>query len=405
MLASLYVVGQPIYANDTWIHLALGEAFAAIGPWLATDPHLFTAQGPPAPSSWLAALALFEIQDRFGLQALRIVHAVSVASILSLAWYVLRKLSRSSEMASALLVGFVTLATYRLVQLRPDLFSIAAVLTLYPLVWAPAHGPSRRALLGAAGLSLVWANVHPAFLLGPLLVLGTSFAAWIDSRWSRSESFGARAALRARRLAAAGSAMLAASTINPQGLRAHAAYFAAGGDTSGLAMVSDEWGRTNLLSWPVPTLPPTIAAWLVVWLCVAGLGVCAVLALGSRDVDAGAELPPHKDRVLIALAGAGIAASIAATRFLWLDVFALGITGSMLTRARASDSTAALRSTLIAIFTLVATWTHFQFRLADRFPLRACRHVGLRDRLPRGEILRTRDLVSCRYGGPGTNLQ
>ena len=32
--ATLYLVGQPIYANDTWIHLALGDAFASEGPWL-----------------------------------------------------------------------------------------------------------------------------------------------------------------------------------------------------------------------------------------------------------------------------------------------------------------------------------------------------------------------------------
>ena len=37
VLITLALVGQPIYANDTWIHLALGEAFASQGPLLAAD--------------------------------------------------------------------------------------------------------------------------------------------------------------------------------------------------------------------------------------------------------------------------------------------------------------------------------------------------------------------------------
>ncbi|MGY8738985.1 MAG: hypothetical protein ACKVIW_15880, partial [bacterium] len=56
VLITLALVGQPIYANDTWIHLALGEAFASQGPLLAADPHLFAAPGPPSPSSWLGSL-------------------------------------------------------------------------------------------------------------------------------------------------------------------------------------------------------------------------------------------------------------------------------------------------------------------------------------------------------------
>ena len=86
LLAALtvWLAGQPLYANDTWIHLALGRAFAAGGPWLAVDPYLFAAPGPPDPSSWLGAITLFEIQSLLGLQALRVFHAAFVAVTLGL---------------------------------------------------------------------------------------------------------------------------------------------------------------------------------------------------------------------------------------------------------------------------------------------------------------------------------
>ena len=41
---------------------------------------------------------------------------------------------------------------------------------------------------------------------------------------------------------------------------------ASGAATPELASISDEWNPTDLLAWPAPFLPPTVAAWLACWL-------------------------------------------------------------------------------------------------------------------------------------------
>ena len=64
---------------------------------------------------------------------------------------------------------FLVLAWYRLVQLRPELLTLAGVLCLQHLLFAPAL-PSWRRVAASVGLVWLWANVHAAFMLGPLLI-------------------------------------------------------------------------------------------------------------------------------------------------------------------------------------------------------------------------------------------
>ncbi|MBK7948525.1 MAG: hypothetical protein IPK00_07210 [Deltaproteobacteria bacterium] len=336
-LATVVLVGQPIYANDTWIHLALGRAFAAEGPWLAADPYLFAAPGPPSPSSWLGSAAIFGIWSTTGFDGLRLVHGLLVLGILVLAWHVLRRAGASAALAGAGVVGFVVLATYRLVQLRPDLFTMVATLALFPLLVADRSGPDGRRIAAAALLAAVWSNVHAAFVLGPVLVLAASaavaVATWIPRRSTAEIEDGNRTAERKRalRLGLAGAAMAIASLANPQGPSAHLAYLESGRETLDLAAISDEWNPTDLFAWPVPFLPPTIAAWLLCWLGVVGLTVAIGLFLRERRRGR-AESVGAIDPALLALAGAGLFAAVRASRFLWLGIFVLALLGSILCR-------------------------------------------------------------------------
>src|SRR5262249_55732278 len=119
----LVAVGQPIFTDDLWWHLALGKAFGKGGPWLDADPLLFTAPGPPAVSSWLADLALAGILHAGGFAALRLTHVAAVGGILALAWALLERAGGSRPAASLATSAFVPLAAYRLVQLRPELWT------------------------------------------------------------------------------------------------------------------------------------------------------------------------------------------------------------------------------------------------------------------------------------------
>lgn len=365
--ATLYLAAQPIYANDTWIHLALGEHFLRHGPWLDADPHLFAAPGPPSPASWLGAAAFFAIQDRFGFPALRAFHALLVALILVLVWKLQFKAVRSATFASTGLVAFIVLSTYRLVQLRPELFTIAACLLLHPLVLAPRHGPSRRATLAAALLTLVWSNVHPAFALGPLLVLGTAAAvaaaSFVLPTGVEPDGAIAPERRRAARLGWAGVAMTVAGTVNPLGPSAYAAYFDGERDNLPLAAVRDEWNATNLLAWPTSGTTPSIAAWLVAWLCVAGVVLAGVRFVMERR-RADRATAPAVDPGLLAAAVAGMAAAAVASRFLWMASFAFPLLARALPRATSPVAWARARnlaaSAACTVFVLLAVPLHFE---------------------------------------------
>ncbi len=336
-LATLLLVAQPIFANDTWIHLALGRAFAASGPWLEVDPHLFTAPGPPSPSSWLGAVALYGIQAQLGFTALRIFHGLLVGGILACAWMTLYRISDSRWVASAGLVVFVLLSTYRLVQLRPELFSIAATILVVLLLVGHRRPPSKGEVAFAVALGLVWANTHAAFLLGPLLILAAGASLQLFGLVAIREG-DSRDRVRGNRLVVAGALVAVATVLNPQGWSAHWAYFAAGGETLSLGAVSDEWRPTNLFALPRPRLPPTWGGWIACWLSLVGL----VFAGHRCFREARAATPPDQRKVdpaMLAIAAAGLAAAIFASRFLWLGLFALAVGGALSAHAGRPRST------------------------------------------------------------------
>jgi hypothetical protein len=146
----LLASGQPIVTDDTWWHLALGEAFAREGPRLAADPLLFTAPGPPSPASWAADVILFGLERGAGFTGLRLAHVALVAGILALAGSLLWRASRSAATAGLGTAAFAVCAAYRLVQIRPHLFSMIATLVLARLLFDRSDVPSWRRIAFAA---------------------------------------------------------------------------------------------------------------------------------------------------------------------------------------------------------------------------------------------------------------
>jgi hypothetical protein len=318
----LVAVGQPLFTDDAWWHLALGEAYAQQGPWLAEDPLLYTAPGPPAPAAWLADLALFGVWRGAGFEGLRIAHVLTVAAILALAWSLLRRASGSRIAASLGSGAFAVLGAYRLVQLRPHLLTILATLVLYRLLLEEAAPPSRRRLALAVGLLALWANAHGGFLLGPIL-LAAAVGGLLLAAPLRPSERRARDRARAKRLAVALGLGLLATLANPDGVAQHLAYFSAGVDSPALARVADEWARFDPFRLPLPNLPPSPLAWGLVWGLLAAAPVTAFGAARRwrRGDDRNAESDP--DPALVALAATSLAALLLAVRFLWLGIFPL----------------------------------------------------------------------------------
>jgi hypothetical protein len=354
-VAGLVVVaaGQPLFAEDSWWHLGMGEVYTASGPWLDADPFLFTAPGPPAPAAWLSDLALFGVERAFGFRGLRIAHALVAAAILAAAWWGLRRAGGSSEFASLGTELFAALAAYRLFQLRPDLFTILATLLLVGLLIREGELPSWRRVIAAAGLFALWANAHGGFVLGLGLLAAAPLGLALAGALQPAQR--TRHLRRARRLAAALALACLASLANPTGIGSHRLYFDAGSETPELALVADEWAPVRLFQLPVPSLPPSPLAWGVVW-CLLVLTPCVVLrharARGRGETSPVAE---PLDPALVAIAAASLAAMLSAVRLLWLGIFPLLVVArcaralGLLSPARRSWSgAAAVAATLLA---------------------------------------------------------
>ena len=330
----LVAVGQPIVSDDLWWHLALGDAYLAGGPGLERDPLLFTSAGPPPPTSWLADVLLRVVWNHAGFPGLRIFHVGLVATFFLLVWKNLRHVSRSATTASFATALVAVLTAYRLVQLRPHLATLIAAMVLHGLLFRDSRLPSWQKASAAILLMGLWANLHPAYPLGPLLVAATSLGLLSFSflpALLRLDLAGGSGAptytafrVRAIRLAWIAGMGFVASLVNPLGVKGYLAAFEAGRGGKGLAVVVDEWSRIDLFTWPTASLPPSPMNWVIVWILILTIPAATVWSFrsGWQEMRREGSISPfdHKlaDPVLITLAWIGLVATLMATRFAWM---------------------------------------------------------------------------------------
>ena len=319
VLAALVVglAAGPLTTNDLWWHLAHGQAYATSGPWLASDPCLATAVEGPIPHQWLFALAAHGVERVSGLHGLRVLHALAAAGIV---WLALARFRRAAgRLAPACLATavFLVLSWYRLVQLRPELFSIFAALLLCVLLFEP-RVPSWRRVLAAVVLLAVWANVHAAFLVGPLLIAAAG--AGVLVRWRLGDAAVERR--RAGRLASALGLGLFAALANPRGTGQHLAFLSATEDGA-IWSVVDEWARFDPFAHSNFDPAVSLLAWWTTDFLIVGFAVLAVIG-GVRFVRApSATRLDEVDPVGLMLGIAGVVAMLTSIRFLWLSIFPL----------------------------------------------------------------------------------
>lgn len=345
---TLVAVAQPLFTEDMWWHLSMGRAYAAEGPWLASDPNLFTAVGPPSPAAWLSSLALYGLQHSVGFQGLRLAHLALVALILGFAWSSLFRVSGSRAYASAATALFTCVSAYRLFQLRPDLVSLlGAVLLIWLVVLeqrtasgiaapgAPASVESsklRSRLASAVLLMVFWANAHAGFLLGPILI-ASAIGGLLFARIARriGAPIQAEPAGRMRYLSIALALGLLATFVNPTGAAPHMLYFSAGTASPDLSLVADEWARINLFALPTANLPPSLQTWGVIWGLLVASPLAAVLAFRKtwrqHDNSAGESQLGKVDPALVGMAAVSLVAMLSAVRFAWMGIFPLLLIG------------------------------------------------------------------------------
>ena len=258
----LHLVGAPIATDDVWWHLRLGEEYTVHGPWLASDPLLYTAvEGAPPPHAWLFGVAVSAVDRSLGLHGLRVVHVAIVVFIIGLAYSIFRRESGVRAPAFLATIVFLVLTADRLPRLRPDLFSISAALLLYLLLLQGDEPPSWRRVAASVLLVLVWANFHAAFAVGPLFLVAALFGLAVriglrrfkDARGRELPESGGASASEGHWIRAVATALvlgLLAALLNPRGIEQHLSFLSSASG-SALWAIADDWaGLPSLLLEP-----------------------------------------------------------------------------------------------------------------------------------------------------------
>ncbi len=152
--------------GDLSRHMAMGEHMLRNG-FIRTDLFSFTKAGEPFVAyEWLSQLVYALLHDFGGIAAVAICAAMIIAAAYALV--VRFMLRRGVDPMLAYLVGIAAAVLGAVHWLaRPHLFTFVALALLLEIM----EGEGRRRLWLAAPLFLVWANLHPGFVIG-LILLG-----------------------------------------------------------------------------------------------------------------------------------------------------------------------------------------------------------------------------------------
>ena len=323
----LVLAAGPIDTSDFWFHARAGEMYASEGPWPKEDRMLHTAHADaPVQHEWLFGVGLYALDATGGFPLVRVVHAGFVLLILFLVGWLFLRTGASHAAAFTATLGFVVLAWPRLIQMRPDLVTIPATLGLFAILMTPREAPSWKRVAAACALTLVWANVHSLFGLGPPLVLAGLTGVVVRAlvlRWAGLPG-GDREWHRARRLGFAVLAMLGVALANPRGWQQHLTFFSSSRN-AGIWAIRDEWLPFNPFVLPssLGFSPISDLAWGLTDLLAVGV-VLAVLVGGVRFVwRRDATSLDAVDPALLAWSVASLIAIAVSVRFLWLSIFPL----------------------------------------------------------------------------------
>ena len=264
-LATLYRSG----AYDYWFHLGAGRAIREHGfphreVWCAV-----AVQQAPFLAGWPYQVALHEISRWTGDAGVALWRAGWTALAAALAVGIVRLIGAASW--PAIVLGLLALAASRdALRVRPEqALLVLSLFVIYELERARRHPADRtRRLVPAQAL---WANLHPAWLLGPLVAWIYSILEW----WKESAAAPDPAAPRpnrSQRWMILGLVLWAASVLTPTPLLGLATplHFLEPYHLDSLAAPLDwlhRWSWSRDASDPFTALA---AVWLLGW-AVAGL--------------------------------------------------------------------------------------------------------------------------------------
>jgi len=210
---------RPVWNNDIWYLLREAGDIVASGEIPRVDQYSAVAAGRPyLAHEWLSGLIFLGVFKLGGGEALTVFRSLIMLAILLLLWFSLEKRARGF-VVTTLLLALVAYIILERLFVRPHAFTL-----LFLCVWVFALERWRRQrrlryLIILVPLQILWANLHGGYIIALVLgVMMTGSAAFlvIFPSWSKDESYDWSDVLK---LALLTVACLAASLVNPHGLR------------------------------------------------------------------------------------------------------------------------------------------------------------------------------------------
>ncbi|MEO8332922.1 MAG: hypothetical protein ABI479_10860 [Gallionella sp.] len=183
----------PIGLGDVYWHLNGGRWIWEHGALPDSDPFTFTfgdnldvRQRLILQGYWLAQLLFFAVYAAFGPWGLVILKAALFVTLYWLVWRTMLR-ARVEPLLGLLVVVTLPWLLYRYDELRPQIFSFIGVVLVYMNLSAALENLRNgvehpRALFALPFIMLLWANLHPGYILGWVVIIvmlaGAAFDRW-----------------------------------------------------------------------------------------------------------------------------------------------------------------------------------------------------------------------------------
>lgn len=241
----------PLRNNDLWWHLAAGRWMVDNLSFPGLDPFSHTQfMGRWVDNEWLGELLFYGAWRIAGNAGLILLRALLLTTVFVLLREYLRSARRPSMTFPAMVAAIAI--SYSWWELRPSLFSLIGTLLLLIVLERVRRGRSEAWLLPC--LFLPWANLHPGFLFGLLILAATVASLWLEPALPGIRKFSSDAKLRVRlSVWCALSALV--TLVNPYGARVFSQQF---------VIARNLRYRELLDEWAPPSVPFLVLALVVV---------------------------------------------------------------------------------------------------------------------------------------------
>ncbi len=272
VLSLVFVVSlnlTPIYTNDFWLHLKVGDMIRETGDIPDTVLFTFTEakDNELFAHEWLPALILSFLYSHIGYSGMVGFKCFLAVAVFFLAFRLSFYVSRDSSISLFLAALCMLTINFR-THMRPEIFALVYFLIHLNLMQAFLRTRDFRWLLGLLPLSVLWANSHGSFLVNlglPLLfLLGVALNDWWTARTKNRKIESDQIKRVYLPLMIVNALIAALSFLNPYGIRLLIHSF---------SLSQDLYIKQNIIEW-FPMFHPFIRRYFYFKLY---LFFCAVL--------------------------------------------------------------------------------------------------------------------------------